>query len=148
MRRILVTLGIVCVLGPVSNAYAGKPERDRQEELEPVVAAAAAEATTACGCPIKITVKYESYSSVNTMFRIDANVDSIKSSISSHCSKEADKKAVCANLSEFVITANTDKSVPGNGVASPVYKDKVITTYSGDSGYNNDSEINAIMDKW
>ena len=46
------------------------------------------------------------------------------------------------------ITANTDKSGPGNSVADPVYKDKVITTYSGESGYNNDSELNAIMDKW
>ncbi len=143
MKKALIMLGVLCSVWSFSDAHAGKPERDKKDELEPTITAASKELSDSCGCPIKISVNWASYASADSMFRIEAGVDAIKSSVRKHCEKDADKKAVCANLSEFAFSSGSN-----NAVDDPTYKDKVIGVQSTDIMYNNDSQIDHILDKW
>lgn len=144
MKNGLLILAVAALLCGSVEAYAGKPERDKAAELNPQVEETAKGVEKNCGCPVKVSVKWDSFESVDRMFRINANLESITTATKTFCETATDKKALCDNLSEFVLTAGSC----ANCADDPVYKDKSITLQSSDSAYNASDQIKYIMNKW
>jgi hypothetical protein len=106
--RVLVgalTLAAVVSLAP--SAWSGKPERDKQDALEPKIKATKDGIKTDCGCDVAMTVHWDAYKAVNDMAQIDQFFDALAKTSKGYCVKPADKKAYCSALTAVDVTWGT-----------------------------------------
>ena len=135
-------LSAVAVVGLFATvAFAGKPERDKANELKTAVAAAEAQIKASCGCASKINVKWESYTKANDMRRIPNTLDDITTATKAQCQSPEDKKAYCGNVTGYEISYKLD-----GGTASLNGKTIVLTT--SDAAYPGNAQITAIISKF
>lgn len=144
VKRIVTLAAVGFFMLSYGEAYAGKPERDKKDELEPIATSASTELTNLCGCPIKVNVDWDSYSTVDVMGRIKHSIESIVKSTKRHCEKAADKKATCDNLSGYTVRSGPSIDT----VEDPTIKDKIISVQSARMTYTSDSQIDAILGSW
>ena len=141
MRGVVAAAVAVAGFGWVATGFAGKPERDKQTELKPAVAAAEASVKTACGCAGKITVKWETFPKADDMFRVANTCEDITMSVKAQCQSADDKKAYCTNVTGYEISFSKD-----GGSAN--LKGKVIQLTSNDSGHPGEGLIGDILKKF
>jgi len=136
--RSLVGVTILCL---AANSFAGKPERDKQEELKPKVADAEKSVQSACGCKVTIQVMWDSYPKADDVFRIPETLEAFSTASQKQCNSPANKKAFCTNLTNLEVGFNKD-----GGMAE--LKGKTIKCASNDSSYTGDHQFTAILDKF
>ena len=130
---------LLFTIGGAAPAYAGKPERDKAEELKPTLTETKDGMKAACGCDIAVEVKWDSYATVNDMGAIYGALGTLKSNMISHCATEADKKAICENVMGAEIVFGSDAAVK--------YSAKKISI-STNEAYAGDSAYSEILDKF
>ena len=135
-----VLLTATLLLGAVP-AFAGKPERDKADELKGNVDAAVKAISSACGCEGKVTVDWSSYTSADTMARIGDVLQSVQDAATGYCEKPADKQAFCANITEFAVKFSGTE-------IEPLLTGKTVAVQSNDSSYVSADQIRAILDKF
>jgi hypothetical protein len=101
--RFSVLAVVFSVLSVSTIALAGKPERDKQKELEPKVAELKKDIKTRCGCDIKVTVDWSTYKTARDMSRIEAALSSLSEATQGHCASEAEKKILCSHLKGYTV---------------------------------------------
>lgn len=99
-------LATALVLGAAQPAAAGKPERDKADELKPVLTSVAADVKTNCGCDVQVSADFDSFPSVDEMSRIDQTLDQFKGAVSKYCEKPADKAEFCKNVASLQVISN------------------------------------------
>lgn len=85
------------------------------------------------------TFKWDSYATVNDMGAIYGALGTLKSNMISHCATEADKKAICENVTGAEIVFGSDAAVK--------YSTKKISI-STNEAYAGDSAYSEILDKF
>jgi hypothetical protein len=124
-----------------SSAFAGKPERDRADELKPQFESTARDVKTACGCEVPVTTSFESFPSVDDMIRIPDTLDGFKAASTKYCEKPADKEAFCKNISGMKVMFNKElDTVKLDG--------KTILAPTGSTQYTSEDIFLGIMNKF
>lgn len=136
-RMVIVALAVVATL-----AWAGKPERDKQKEVTPLVATHAKTVKTACGCDVKFDVKWDSYKKADDMWRVKETAEAFAKAATAYCESDEDKKAFCANVKSVSISFSAD-------VGDVAYNEKAksFAAHSNESSYNGDHQFKAFLDK-
>ena len=130
-----------CVLVTAAPAFAGKPERDKADELKPVAEKAQSTVKTACGCDVKVGVKFDSFAKADDMQYIDRVLDSLETAVKHQCEKEADKKALCDSLTEVEVAYQQDES-------SVKLEGKKIVATTGPHSYSSDTMFTQILNQF
>jgi hypothetical protein len=87
-----------------SLAHAGLAEREKQRELEPKIASAAAAVTATCGCSPGIQVDWSTFKTVASMYTLDFLMSNYQEIAESTC--KADKEArdgFCGNVKNVTV---------------------------------------------
>jgi hypothetical protein len=75
--------------------YAGKVEREKIKELEPILVSSQSTFKAACGCEFKWDIKWDSYKAADDMNRIPSTAERISAGAKEHCTDAESKKAIC-----------------------------------------------------
>jgi hypothetical protein len=135
-------LGIaLSVIGISTIALAGKPERDKQKELEPKVAELKTDLKKKCGCDIAVTVDWASYKTTRDMGRIPHGLDSLTEALKDRCADDVDKKAICSHLKTFALKYDADAERPS-------LSGSTISCATTDVRYCGGALVKEITDKW
>ncbi len=140
-RRTAFGLVIASSLGFVATGIAGKPERDKQAELKPVIARVEADLKATCGCGVKIGVKWESYATADNMFRIPKTLDDILEASKNQCSTAENKAAMCKGVASYELPYT-------KGTAEAELKGKTIVVGTDDNLSPGAGAITQILDKF
>jgi hypothetical protein len=88
------TILIACLF--VSTiAFAGKGEREKRKEIEPVLLSTQSSFKAACGCDFKWDINWDSYKAADDMNRIPSTAERISAGAKEHCTDAESKKAIC-----------------------------------------------------
>lgn len=129
-------LSVACVsLVTVNSAFAGKPERDKIDETKPHLTEIQGQVKAACGCDVPVNVDWASYASVDQMGMIGYSADSWASAAKSYCEKDADKKALCENVTEVSISFATTGSPEVKLSTKKITVTSTLDSYAPDSWY-------------
>jgi len=88
----LITLLLLLIS---SASYAGKAERARIVEIESALKGHAAAFKKACGCDIKFDVKWDTYTKVENMTRIEMAGEKLVENAPGFCTDAESKRAIC-----------------------------------------------------
>jgi hypothetical protein len=131
---------LFAVLALSSIALAGKPERDRQKELNPKLATAKAEMKKRCGCDVSFMVKWDSYQKADDMFLVEAALADLTEATKDNCDDDNEKKVLCSHLKSYVV------SYDSNGAVS--YASGALTCGTASSTHCGSNQLDAIINKW
>ncbi|MFN8391654.1 MAG: hypothetical protein U0136_15300 [Bdellovibrionota bacterium] len=141
-RHCLLALGAsLLFVSSATSAFAGKPERDRADDIKPKQEEVQKKFKETCGCDVHVNVKFESYATVDDMAYIDQSLDSLSSAASAYCEKEADKKALCESLTEVEFSFAKDES-------TAKLEGKKISVTTGPHSYASDTAFSTILNKF
>lgn len=139
MKRVLA----VAVVVVAAVAWAGKPERDKQKEVTPLVTEHGKAVKAACGCEVKLNVKWDSYKKADDMMRVKEVAEAFATAAKAHCESDEDKKLFCANVKAVEISFGKDV-----GDVEYKEKEKTFVAHSNDSSYNGDHQFKPFLDKF
>jgi hypothetical protein len=119
--KLVSIIGIAVITSYSIVGLAGKTERAYlKEQVAPAIAEATKAFKSACGCPLKITLKEATFKTVDDMRPAKYTAESITKEVGGYCTDDASKKAVCKMKSLEIVKADkvafTFKG--GKGVAS------------------------------
>jgi len=126
------------VLLTASTVFAGKPERDKIDELTPKAQAVQNTLKSACGCDVHVGVKWDSFDTAGDMAHVDRTLESLESATKTQCAKDADKKALCENVSDVEIQYHKDSS------AVTMDGKKIVAT-TGPNNYSTETMFTDVM---
>ena len=130
-------VAVTLALAIPSLAAAGKPERDRQKELEPKVAETKTAVKKLCGCDIPVSVQYESYPKADDMLRVPDALSSLVEALQNDCDDANEKAILCKNLKGYVVKF-------GKGGTDVSFSSGVISCPSTDTGYCGKEQVDKI----
>lgn len=107
----MIFLGLCLSTGALA-APAGREARDKKKELEAKIEKAISAFEKACGYKYKATVKWDSYTTAESMWVVSSPFEDAAEVASKVCSDAEGKAAVKAGFSEMVVEYNED---PGSG---------------------------------
>jgi hypothetical protein len=94
-----------------STAFAGKAEREfLSEKAEPAVKAAGESFHKNCGCPLKITPKWDAFKNIEQMGSAVRTLNSITEESASYCKDAGSKKAMCA-MKSLELSVSKDATI-------------------------------------
>ena len=135
------SLILVATLSLSFSAQAGKPERDKQKEVEPKVKEAEKAVNDACKGGLKFDVKWDSYAKADDMWRVPEASEAIAELAKSYCTSPEDQKAFADLLKTVVIKFNSDMGDPAYDKGK-----KAITVGSTSSSYNTAEQVQTAID--
>lgn len=124
-----------------SPAFAGKPERDRADELKPAAEKAQSAVKTLCGCDVHVSVKFDSFEKADDMRNVERTLESLEASVKHQCEKEVDKKALCDALTDVEIDHE-------HGQSSVKLDGKKLVATTGSQSYSSDTMITKVMNQF
>ena len=98
-----------------STAYAGKDEREKQEEVTKEMPASQAAFKSACGCDLAFDVKWDTFQTFETMRAVHGIIDNVQSYAKDVCTDATAKKNVCKMKSMSISYA----PIAANATANP-----------------------------
>jgi hypothetical protein len=94
-----------------STAFAGKAEREYQSgTAEPAIKTASEAFQKNCGCPLKITPKWEAFKNVDQMGSAVRTAKSITENSADYCKDAGSKKAMCA-MKSLELSVSADATI-------------------------------------
>lgn len=124
-----------------SALLAGKPERDKQAELEPLVKTTETNVKQNCGCAVAIKVNWASYDNVSNMYRIRNNLDAFDAVAKNQCNSAANKKAFCDNMKTLEVSYAAE-------VKNPEYSNGVMKITNNSTQYTGEHQMKKHTDKF
>jgi chitodextrinase len=138
--KLFVTASILATVALVGQtAGAGKPERDKIDEMTAKMADAKASIKGDCGCDVAITAKWDTYKDASAMGGVASVLSSLKTVAHSHCQKPADKTAVCSGLTAVEVSFSGDK---------PSMVGKTLHAHNDNGTYNGVGDLGQVFDKF
>jgi hypothetical protein len=123
------------------NAWSGKPERDKIDELTPKVADAKTNIKASCGCDVGIDVKFDTYKAADDMRNISRSLDAVTAASKNYCVKPSDKKAFCGNVSSVEVSWALS-------IDPPKMDGKKLVMHSNYLSYNSDTNLAVVFNKF
>ena len=138
-RKIFVTSLLAVALAP-SLCFAGKPERDKADELKTQFSELSNNVKTACGCPVTIDAKWDTFATADDMIRMLDTAKSFEQASSKYCQKPVDKESFCKNIEGLEISYAKE--------GMPALSGKKITAISSNYTYGTEDAMTKILNQF
>src|SRR5262245_54968229 len=126
--KMTVVVAAVGFLFAVS-AWAGKAEREKKTELEPMIKTTIDNIKTSCGCTPSLNVAWDTFKTVDNMYTISRVLENIQDASKEVCGADKEgKKVYCNGLKSMMITYK--------GKSAGKCADKTCTFEVGDNEYD------------
>jgi hypothetical protein len=140
MKKPTLLLAMFAIAGG-GLALAGKPERDKQLQMQPQVKDVASAVRTMCGCPVVVDVKWSSYTRADDMSTINAALSAITTATKNQCTTPENKRALCENVKTIELSYSLN---PGE----PFLSGTAMRITSNNTTYSDERQLQGVFDKF